>query len=861
MAGVNKVIKLVDAIGDLASASNKGLRFAPVKTGKITVPIGKVTYAPKMKAVANADDVASNVSALSRKDEILAKYASEKGFDLDDIIAQFNNAEKYLDEVSLDRLLHLTQNGTIKLFEKRTIRLRMTKITDNSLADKANIPSVLSYFNVAKNGEDVVKINAKYFKELLALEKQGKILPVNVLNIIDVSKYQSPQYIDNLIKYIYCGKVNKSNLNQALMLNRNYYSLNLLNAKSLDDLSVVELKQLREIIACKGSNRNAMKARVEQTFRDTLCELDTPLMPKDINARKQVLSQVVERLSAFTKVNHVSPQVSSRFTQNFGNVEKAFMNATGSIDDLMKAGGVQLRYSRDAFKQNIMGQISHLPQAEQTRVLERFGLIKMSDDVLGGIPVHIQDTKGLSQAELAINNEINKFLFQNKVVLPKGFENYQMVLDDIVETFPEFMYTIGSKQHDTHYLGLSEHILKVFEQNMKNPLYKNLNAQERRILGVSTILHDLNKTEKIVDDIHPLISSQSTNAIMERFPHLSLNEKDRIINLVENHHWLTKIDDVDNFNMETVKDIAFKFRSGNDFTMAKIFAESDLKGVNAKFWKDYGGKINCPMTRAIEENIAQLQMNGKAIFTADVTMAKVLENGGTRMVLGTGAEQTNNVVVKASQMGLNEMPVLYHAPATDDAFEMMMSGMGYGREGVFSLTLGKNGRSAVFQKRPEFMLFRRPNMNNVTYISVENGSTGVNKAYHVLQKFAFEDIGFSEVCCKNYAEIIGKTMSRETYGKLYREISSLENPNLIHQNKVVQQILGGQDEAMAFEKAIIKTNNHYICQGDKTTVEFSEAVAGDLRAGGIGTNRQPQDMSFSVRKLCEKYNLPIVVFD
>lgn len=860
MADVNKVIKLVDAIGNLASVSNKGLRFAPVKTGKITVPIGKITYAPKMKAVASADDVASNVSALSRKDDILAKYASEKGFDLDDITNQFNNAEKYLDEVSLEQLLKYADDGDMKIFASggRCFGIGI-KNTDINLLSFGHSRPLVKFLNVTKYGDEVVA-NAQYLKELLALARQGKISPQYISNVMKTGVDDTGAIAD-LVAGLRSGIINDKNLNTALLLANSGLSAKFFYIKNLDDLSIAELKNLRNIVAGKGSNKTRVKALAEQKYREALCELDIPLLPKDLTARQKVLAKIVEKLSASVRVNNVSPQVSDKFAQNFSNVEKAFMNATGSIDDLARAGGVQLRYSRDIFKQNIMGQISHLPTNEQAKILEKFGLIRVSDDILGGIPVHIQDTKGLSQAELAINNEIDKFLFQNKVVLPKGFENYQMALDDIVEAFPEFMYTIGSRQHGEHALGLSEHILKVFEQNMKNPLYKNLNAQERRILGVSTILHDLNKTEKIVDDIHSLISSKSTISIMDRFSHLSLNEKDRIINLVENHHWLTRIDDVDNFNMETVKDIAFKFRSGNDFTMAKIFAESDLKGVNAKFWKDYGGKINCPITRAIEENIAQLQMNGKAIFTADITMVNALKNGGTRMVLGTGAEQTNNVVVRASQMGLNEMPVLYHAPATDDAFTLMMSGMGYGREGVFSLTLGKNGRSAVFQKRPEFMLFRRPNMNNVTYISVKNGNTGVDKTYRVLQKFAFEDIGFSEVCCKNYAEIIGKTMSRETYGKLYREISSLENPYLIHQNKVVQQILGGQDEAMAFEKAIIKTNNHYICKGDKTTVEISEAVAGDLRAGGIGTNRQPQDMSFSVRKLCEEYNLPIVIFD
>lgn len=856
----NKIVRLIDAIGDTVSASNKGLRFAPVKTGKITVPVGKVSYVPQTKAVTNADDVVQNVSALSRKEEILVKCASEKGYTLEDVTGQFNNAKKYLDDVSLEQILKYADDGEMSIFNKskRTINI-LAKDTDCNLLAIGHSAPILNFLNASKYGDEVVN-NATYLKELLAMARQGKIEPKYISNIMKIG-IDDTFAMSDLMMGLRSGIINNQNLNHSLMLVNSGLPTKFLYVKNIDDLSIAELKNLRNIVAGKGSNRSAYKAAAEQRYRDVLCELDTPLLPKDLAARQKVLAKIVEKLSTSVRVNNVSPQVSQKFTQNFGNVEKAFINATTSVDDLAKAGGVQLRYSRDMFKQNIMGQISHLPTNEQAKILEKFGLIRLSDDVLGGLPVHIQDTKGLSQAEMAINNEINKFLFQNKVVLPKGFENYQMALDDIVEAFPEFMYTIGSRQHGEHALGLSEHILKVFEQNMKNPLYKNLNAQERRILGVSTILHDLNKTEKMVDDIHPLISSQSTNAIMERFSHLSLNEKDRIINLVENHHWLTRISNADDFDMETVKDIAFKFRSGNDFTMAKIFAESDLKGVNAQFWKNYGGKINCPMTRAIEENIAQLQMNGKAIFTADITMARALENGGTRMVLGTGAEQTNNVVVRASQMGLNEMPVLYHAPGTDDAFTLMMSGMGYGREGVFSATLGKNGRSAVFQNRPEFMLFRRPNMNNVTFMSVRNGDTGPEKTYHVLKQFAFENIGFSEVCCKNYAEIIGKSMSRETYGKLYREISALENPNLIHSNKVVQQILGGQDEAMAFEKAIIKTNNHYICKGDKTTVEISEAVAGDLRAGGIGTNRQPQDMSFSVRKLCEKYDLPIVVFD
>ena len=42
---------------------------------------------------------------------------------------------------------------------------------------------------------------------------------------------------------------------------------------------------------------------------------------------------------------------------------------------------------------------------------------------------------------------------------------------------------------------------------------------------------------------------------------------------------------------------------------------------------------------------------------------------------------------------------------------------------------------------------------------------------------------------------------------------------------------------------------------------FSEAIASDLQVGSIGTNRQPEEISYIVRKLCQDNNWPIVRFD
>ena len=67
------------------------------------------------------------VSELFKKVEILTKYGIEKGFNPEEVIKRFNESEKYLDKFSIDRLLTLTKEGKIKIFEKPKVRLASKK--------------------------------------------------------------------------------------------------------------------------------------------------------------------------------------------------------------------------------------------------------------------------------------------------------------------------------------------------------------------------------------------------------------------------------------------------------------------------------------------------------------------------------------------------------------------------------------------------------------------------------------------------------------------------------------------------------------------------------------------------------------
>lgn len=62
---------------------------------------------------------------------------------------------------------------------------------------------------------------------------------------------------------------------------------------------------------------------------------------------------------------------------------------------------------------------------------------------------------------------------------------------------------------------------------------------------------------------------------------------------------------------------------------------------------------------------------------------------------------------------------------------------------------------------------------------------------------------------------------------------------------------------MAFEKAVAAQNNAYI---SKET--FSEAVAGELEWGALGTKRENlSEIPFELRKFAQENHLPFVKFD
>ena len=197
--------------------------------------------------------------------------------------------------------------------------------------------------------------------------------------------------------------------------------------------------------------------------------------------------------------------------------------------------------------------------------------------------------------------EIKRFTVDNR--LADDVEVSQETRDfinGILQGVPEFAAYFGKPQHGNgnvdadgrqisgHQYPLDIHILKVLQSSVNDPWYSKtdstgdriLDDESRIVLKFSALLHDIGKKYLTGRDAgHASLSAEYVYSILDRF-NLPTRTKNRIINMVNNHHWLEayckgQISD------ETV---ATMFRTTEDFTIARIMARADLENVREGFF-------------------------------------------------------------------------------------------------------------------------------------------------------------------------------------------------------------------------------------------------------------------------------------
>ncbi len=276
--------------------------------------------------------------------------------------------------------------------------------------------------------------------------------------------------------------------------------------------------------------------------------------------------------------------------------------------------GLPLKYSRKEFLSDLNSILSNISDEEKNEILSKLN-INIIKDSLGQIIGYdgIIDLEQLSDKgiEGRVLNLANKFIKENYI--ETGDKDLDKALNSLIQGMGEFINIIGKPQHKTQEYSLDIHILKVLQQALKNPNYKQLPNLDKTCLKLAIIMHDIAKSQGVIDKVHPYMSALYSRNILEKYP-LPIFIKDRIFELIKNHHWLSDYDK----NRKDSQEISALFRRKSDFTLAKIMAEADLKGVSESFYNIHSAALNPKYLEPVEKSLARINSKGQLVFTTKV---------------------------------------------------------------------------------------------------------------------------------------------------------------------------------------------------------------------------------------------------
>lgn len=300
--------------------------------------------------------------------------------------------------------------------------------------------------------------------------------------------------------------------------------------------------------------------------------------------------------------------------EDYTEFEKTMIDAVPYFESLQD--GLKTTYPMDKFLEDLS---SLCDSEEKIKILKaKTGISTIRDD--SSNPLKITGYNGIFVLdELDCNDDfqnklyklIHKFMYENEV--KTGNIKLDDELNKIIKACPEFINTIGKKQHGTHKHTLDIHSLLVLARSISNPDYLKLDSVDKTMLKVAAIFHDIAKAKGTVDTGHQEPSSVYTRSIVKKF-FGNEDTRDRIYELIRNHHWLGEYANSSD-KEKCAKEIAYKFRRHDDFDIAKIMAKADLMSVSESFYDSRKGALEDKNLEPIQKFLDKFYGSGCAIIS------------------------------------------------------------------------------------------------------------------------------------------------------------------------------------------------------------------------------------------------------
>ena len=632
------------------------------------------------------------------------------------------------------------------------------------------------------------------------------------------------------------------------------------------DLSYREIKALTEFSPEKLPETFEMKLELNKTAK---------LAKANITAEEEKefglnLDQIIKETEHVIKHSATPTKVSrdaifdflKNFLSNSPEVEKTIKTADF---DRFGTEGIPLKYPREKFIQDVNNVLAPLDKKQKAFLYTKMEIAPKFDDngqfwAYDGILTSENLDKN-DKTQMVLSDLINKFTLENSVELKD--KKLEKSLNSLIKGVPEFTNIIGKKQHETHQLSVDIHTLKVLQEALNNPLYNKLENEDKLAIKLSILFHDFGKSEGIIDKGHQNISALYTRNLLEKFT-LPQNTKDRIFELVKNHHWLEEF----NKNIASPEEIAVRFRKPNDYKIAQIMAESDLKGVNNGFFEQYGDALRAEKQEPIVKALSKLNQSGTMIVPTKILVSskipQVEYNGKKYKVLDFTRLSPDCNLESLGLWGAktpDDLRLLVHMLPENgvvDAFCTAELLTDVANEGVLSISLLSLKNKVTYKNRPDGIVVNIEN-NNFATAYPENQFTATSKDFsHFIKLSAHNDKerSFLKDQVVSALEPTYGKISDEEYGRVYSFISKTKYLSQIN-NEVNfdtgKRLILGKD----LKQAISMAQDELI---NRIPDKHNEIVAFDPKIAAIISKRNSlQDVPSKLLDIANDRNLPIIL--
>ena len=557
---------------------------------------------------ANADTEAQILKLLEY--EYIQKLLINKGISANDLhnLARCNNTE-------FAQLQAILKNEKInKLIDKKKIDIYniggLARLNDTELArfyillDDKKIKkawnkkgynytflSIFARFNDTQLKQLYILLDNK---QIIKLIKKNKIYGLDLCDFAKLGKNQ----FDTLIMLLQNKRIKTQNANSIMNLVSVYTTIN--SDVNLNNLSFKEKMRLKKEL---DEIKNLFK------IKDLLNEDEIA----KINSFDEKLSKSLNSIITPTQVSdeNIRNMMRGFFANNNPQLEKLLAKTDFSQ---FKKQGLPLKYPRQKFLEDLSAIFENLSQDKQDEIMNKLDISPIKNEFGEIIGYNgIIDLNKLSDDEIEgkVLSIATKFIKENSIIT--GNKDLDYALNSLIEGMPEFINIIGKQQHLTQQFSVDIHILTVLQKAISNKNYQNLSNLDKTCLKFATILHDIAKSEGIIDKSHPEFSALYAKDILKKYK-FPREIKDRIFELIKNHHWLEKY----NKNQVSADYTASLFRHKDDYTIAKIMAEADLKGVSDEFYGYFSDALEEKRQMPIQNSLNKINSFGQLIFTSKI---------------------------------------------------------------------------------------------------------------------------------------------------------------------------------------------------------------------------------------------------